>query len=97
MEVFLSGTCPVLTDPTSGIVTCSLGLDGVATAGDTCSYICDNGFVRLAGDAMRTCGSDRSWSGSTVVCGTGNMHNNCTLVLLTYFVSIVLTNYLLMA
>ncbi|XP_065904304.1 receptor-type tyrosine-protein phosphatase delta-like isoform X2 [Dysidea avara] len=64
------GTCPVLTDPTNGMVTCSLGDDGVATAGETCSYICDNGFVRLSGDATRTCGSDRSWSGSAAVCGT---------------------------
>ena len=83
----LPGTCPVLTDPTNGMVTCSLGDDGVATAGETCSYICDNGFVRLSGDATRTCGSDRSWSGSAAVCGTGNnMHSkNVLFYVLHYF------------
>ena len=83
MELFLPGTCAILADPSNGMVTCSLGVDGVPTAGDTCTYLCDNGFVRLSDDAMRTCGSDRSWSGSTAVCGTGTV--TCIInVLLSY-------------
>ena len=88
MELFWIGTCPILTAPTNGMISCSLGADGVTTAGDTCSYTCNGGFVRLAGDAMRTCGSDRSWSGSDVVCGTGNMHHKCVL----YFIYFVCAN-----
>jgi len=56
-------------------VTCSLGVDGVATPLDTCSYTCDTVYVRLSGDAMRTCNNDGSWSGSAAVCGTGNTVN----------------------
>ena len=71
------------------MITCSLGGDGVPTTGDTCTYLCDNGFVRLAGDAMRTCGSDRNWNGSAAVCGTGNMH------LIINFVILLIANYVL--
>ena len=57
----------MLTGPTNGMITCSLGGDGYATDGDTCSYTCDTGFV-LTGNVMRTCGSDGSWSGSEPTC-----------------------------
>jgi len=68
---FLVG-CPDLTAPTNGSITCSLGDDGLATDGDTCSYTCNTGYV-LSGSDMRTCGSDRSWTGSDPVClGNGN-------------------------
>ena len=68
---FLVG-CPDLTAPTNGMITCSLGDDGFATDGDTCGYTCNTGYV-LSGDDMRTCGSDRSWTGSDPVClGKGN-------------------------
>jgi len=67
----------VLTTPNNGMITCSLEYDGVASAGDTCNYTCNDGFVRLSGDAMRTCGSDMMWSGIAAMCGTGNISNFC--------------------
>jgi len=70
----LLGTCPVLTAPANGMIECTLRFNMVPTVGDTCSYTCDAGFVRLAGVAMRTCGSNMMWSGSATVCGTGNHH-----------------------
>ena len=63
-------TCPVLTNPDNGIITCLLGDDGVATDGETCSYTCNTGYV-LSGEDMRTCGSDRTWSGSIATCNRG--------------------------
>ena len=63
----------MLTDPVYGMINCSLGNDGVATDGDTCNYTCNDGNVRLSGDAMRTC-SDMMWSGDAVVCGAGKVH-----------------------
>jgi len=64
--LFLVG-CPHLTAPTNGTITCSLGDDGVPNDGDTCSYTCNTGYV-LSGRDMRTCRSDRSWTGSDPVC-----------------------------
>ena len=69
--LFLVG-CPMLTAHTNGNITCSLGDDGFPTDGDTCSYTCNTGYV-LSGNDMRTCGSDRSWTGSDPEClGTAN-------------------------
>ena len=59
--------CPMLTDPSNGMVSCSLGDDGVATIEDTCSYTCNTGYV-LTGNAMRTCGSGGMWDGSGPTC-----------------------------
>ena len=39
--------------------------DGVT--GDTVTYTCDAGF-ELNGDAMRTCQSDGTWTGSAPTC-----------------------------
>ena len=62
----------MLTAPTNGNITCSLGSDRFATDGDTCSYTCDTGYV-LSGSDMRTCGSNESWTGSNPTClGTAN-------------------------
>ena len=64
----------MLTDPVYGMITCSLGDDGVATVGDTCNYTCSNGNVKLSGDDMRTCGNDgMMWSGNETVCVPGKM------------------------
>ena len=60
-------SCINLTDPTNGMVTCSLGDDNIATDGDTCNYICDTGYV-LSGNAMRTCGSIGMWDGTEPTC-----------------------------
>ena len=59
--------CLMLNDPTNGIIACSLGDDGVATDGDICNYTCNIGYV-VRDNAMRTCGSDGSWSGTQPTC-----------------------------
>ena len=74
VSFLLLGTCPILTNPVYGMVTCSLGDDGAATAGDTCNYTCNDDNVRLSGDSMRTCGSDMMWSGNEAVCVAGKMN-----------------------
>ena len=65
--IFLLVPCVYLTAPTNGMITCSLGDDGVATGGDTCSYTCNTGYV-LSGSDMRTCGSDGMWDGADPTC-----------------------------
>ena len=65
MNVFhLLVTCPSLSDPSNGMISCSLGDDAY---GDTCSFTCDTGY-ELTGSDTRTCQSDGSWSGSQVSC-----------------------------
>ena len=59
--------CPSLTDPSNGMISCSLGDDGVASYEDTCSYTCNTGYG-LTGSDTRICQSDRSWSGSDATC-----------------------------
>ncbi|XP_065899331.1 uncharacterized protein [Dysidea avara] len=59
--------CPSLTDPSNGILTCSLGDDGVPSYEDTCSFTCNTGY-ELTGSATRTCQIDESWSGSETMC-----------------------------
>ena len=63
-------TCPPLSDPSNGIVTCSLGDDGVFSYEDTCTYTCNTGY-ELIGSGTRTCQSDGSWSGSDAMCSRG--------------------------
>ena len=60
-------TCPSLTNPTDGMINCSLGDDGVANTGEICTVTCDDGY-ELSGSATRTCQSSRSWNGSDVTC-----------------------------
>ena len=62
--------CPSLTDPNNGIITCSLGDDGVPSYEDTCSFTCNTGY-ELTGSDTRTCQSDGSWSDSDDVCRRG--------------------------
>ncbi|XP_065899767.1 CUB and sushi domain-containing protein 1-like [Dysidea avara] len=57
--------CPSLTNPNNGIITCSLGDDGVPSYEDTCSFTCNTGY-ELTGSDTRTCQSDGSWSDSDV-------------------------------
>ena len=67
MLFFILLECPTLTNPNNGILSCSLGEDGFATPGDTCSLTCNNGYV-LIGNAFRICQADGSWSGNDAVC-----------------------------
>ncbi|XP_065899217.1 uncharacterized protein [Dysidea avara] len=75
--------CPLLTDPNSGTITCSLGDDGVPSYEDTCSVTCDTGY-ELIGSDTRTCQSNGGWSGietmcSRVPCPSLTDRNNVTI------------------
>ena len=60
-------SCPSLSDPDNGTITCSLGDDGVPSYEDTCNFTCNTGY-ELTGSLQRTCQSDGSWSGSPLSC-----------------------------
>ena len=67
-------SCLQLTNPMNGIISCSLGDDGVPSYEDTCNFTCNTGY-KLTGSDNRTCQSDGSWSGSDVLCrATGKVH-----------------------
>ena len=70
MCFFLLVSCPSLTAPSNGMITCSLGDDKVASPGETCTYTCNNGY-ELTGSDTRTCQSDGRWSGNNGVCSRG--------------------------
>ena len=67
----LLGTCPSLTAPNNGMISCSLGSDGVPNPEDTCTYTCDVGYMLTNNVETRTCQNDESWSGSVAVCSRG--------------------------
>ena len=46
------------------MIDCSIGGDGIAVPGDTCTYTCDDGYM-VVGDMTITCGDDGSWSDNT--------------------------------
>jgi len=56
--------------PNNGDIDCSLGGDGEANPGDTCTFTCDDGF-ELDGSDSRTCRDDGSWSGTEPRCRRG--------------------------
>ena len=59
--------CPPLTAPDNGTIDCSLGDDGQANPGDTCTFTCNDGFERT-GSGRRTCNDDKIWTGSVSIC-----------------------------
>ena len=59
--------CTSLTDPINGMISCSLGDDGVPSYEDTCSFTCNTGY-NLSGSETKTCQSDGSWNGSNATC-----------------------------
>jgi len=71
--LLIERVCPPLM-PENGMVNCSLGDDGVATNGDTCTVICNDGFV-LRGDATRMCRVNarrqNRWIGTEARCEPG--------------------------
>jgi len=69
-QYFCIVSCPSLNDPNNGVMTCSLGDDGVPSYKDTCTFICNVGYL-LTGSDFRTCQSDGSWSGSDTMCRKG--------------------------
>jgi len=70
MQFFIAVPCPTLTDPSNGVITCSLGDDGVPSYEDTCSFECNTGYKLTVNDT-RICQSDESWSGSETNCTRG--------------------------
>ncbi|XP_065899301.1 uncharacterized protein [Dysidea avara] len=66
-SICIKVTCPSLTDPNNGTITCSFGDDGVPSYEDTCSFTCNTGY-ELTGSDTRTCQSDESWNGTEIMC-----------------------------
>ena len=67
--------------PENGMIDCSLGDDGVANNGDTCTVTCNDGFT-LNGDATRMCQITRrriNWLGDGAHCVKG-MHGPLCLM-----------------
>jgi len=62
--------CPSLTVPDNGVMTCSLGDDGVPSYEDTCNFTCNIGYEKIGSDT-RTCHRDGKWSGSKTLCSRG--------------------------
>ena len=81
-------SCPTLTSPYNGIISCSLGDDGVPSYEDTCSFTCNTGY-ELTGSDNRTCQNNGSWSDSDVVCRKGKLMHGywlCMCVECMYYV-----------
>ncbi|XP_065887354.1 P-selectin-like [Dysidea avara] len=60
-------SCPSLTNPNNGTITCSLGDDEVPSYEDTCSFTCNTGYD-LTGTNPRNCQSNGSWRGAKTNC-----------------------------
>ena len=58
---------PSLTAPNDGMISCSLGGNGIPDSGETCNITCNTGY-QLMGSVMRTCQSNGSWSGNDAIC-----------------------------
>jgi len=58
------------------MIDCSLGDDGIANPGDTCTYSCDDDYM-VDGDMTVTCGDDGTWSDDTT----------CILIGMVYLIS----------
>ena len=63
-------SCPLLSEPSNGIMECSVENDRVLSYEDICNFTCDTGY-ELTGSESRTCQSDGSWSGSIAICNRG--------------------------
>ena len=68
--MYIVPVCPPLAAPDNGNIDCSLGDDGEANPGDTCTFTCDDGF-ELGGSSSRTCGDDGNWDGTDTTCTPG--------------------------
>ena len=64
---FVLLACPSLNDPSNGMISCSLGGDGVPSTADTCTYTCNTGYV-LTGSRNWICLNNGSWFGSNAIC-----------------------------
>ena len=59
--------CVALADISNGVMTCSLGDDGVPSSEDICKFTCNTGY-ELTGSTSTTCQSDGRWSGTETIC-----------------------------
>ena len=70
----VAGTsCNLLSAPDNGMIDCSLGGDGVPTAGDTCRFTCNDGF-EISGSQARRCrirNNRGRWTGNQATCNMG--------------------------
>ena len=64
-------SCSSLTNPSNGVINCSLGDDGIFSYEDVCMYSCNNGYELVY--ETRMCQSNGSWSGTDDVCRKGNV------------------------
>jgi len=87
---YLAVPCPSLTDPNNGVMTCSLGDDGVTSYKDTCSFTCNTGY-KLSSSDTRTCQSDGSWSGSKTICSEGEIFLCCFMLFVSFHLMIFST------
>jgi len=80
--------CSSLSEPSNGVINCSLGDDGVPSYEDICSFTCNTGY-ELTGSERRTCQSNGSWSGSIAMCNRGkrNIYLHCRLILFIFVLS----------
>ncbi|XP_078578150.1 P-selectin-like [Branchiostoma floridae x Branchiostoma japonicum] len=66
-DVACSGVqCPVLSTPTNGRMSCNSGSS--FRHPETCTFICNQGYLISAGTRSRTCEADGTWTGSDVAC-----------------------------
>ena len=68
--------CTMPTNPMNGMISCQLGDDGVLSYEDICTTTCNSGYEIQDGDAMRTCGSDRSFNGTDATCSRGKQQTS---------------------
>ena len=68
--VCLLVTCSPLSDPSNGMMNCSLEDNKVFSYGNICSFTCDTGY-ELIGSGTRSCQSNGNWSGSVAMCSGG--------------------------
>ena len=69
---FLLVPCPSLNVPSNGMISCSMGGDGVpGDPGDTCTYTCNTGYVLSRDGSTRICQSNGTWNGSDTMCTRG--------------------------
>ena len=62
--------CQLLVAPDNGMINCSLGDDGQASLGDTCTFTCNSGY-ELSGNTSRSCQINGNWSGTESTCTQG--------------------------
>ena len=63
----LAISCPSLSEPSNGIIKCSVKNDRGFSYEDTCNFTCETGY-ELIGSESRTCQINGNWSGSIAMC-----------------------------